>query len=97
MPPAKFSGAEIEAAVVGALYRAYAAKAKLTTEAILEERAATVPLSQARPEDMGPLHHWRPTPSLPEAAPARRGGAGLKRTAVYTPAVTRATPWTSAS
>jgi AAA+ superfamily predicted ATPase len=53
-----FSGAEIEAAIVGALYRAYAAKADLSTEAILEEAEATIPLSRARPEDVGRLRHW---------------------------------------
>jgi ATP-dependent 26S proteasome regulatory subunit len=53
-----FSGAEIEAAVVGALYRAYAGGRSLTTELLLEEVRATVPLSRSRPEDMQRLRAW---------------------------------------
>jgi hypothetical protein len=56
-----FSGAEIEAAVVGALYRAYAAGTDLTTELVLEEVHATVPLSRARAEDIGRLRAWAET------------------------------------
>jgi AAA+ superfamily predicted ATPase len=53
-----FSGAEIEAAVVGALYRAYAAGSELTNAALLEEVAATVPLSRSRPEEIALLRGW---------------------------------------
>jgi AAA+ superfamily predicted ATPase len=52
------SGAEIEAAVVGALYRAYARGSQLTTEDLLGELAATVPLSRARPDDIQRLRVW---------------------------------------
>ncbi len=68
-----FSGAEIEGAVVGALYRAYAAGTDLTTEGVLAELAATTPLSRTRAEDVARLRAWaagRATPvSRAEGAP----------------------------
>jgi SpoVK/Ycf46/Vps4 family AAA+-type ATPase len=53
-----FTGAEIEAAVVGALYRAYAAGGSLGTEDIVGEIEATVPLSVSRAEDVQALRAW---------------------------------------
>jgi hypothetical protein len=53
-----FSGAEIEAAVVAALYRAFAERRELTTHDIVAEIAATVPLSRARPEEVDRLRNW---------------------------------------
>ncbi|MGH2723484.1 MAG: AAA family ATPase [Actinomycetota bacterium] len=53
-----FSGAEIEAAVVGALYRAYAEGAELSSDGILEEVRATVPLSRSRAEAIARLRGW---------------------------------------
>ncbi len=50
-----FSGAEIEQAVIGALYRALHAKKPLTTELLLEEIRGTVPLSVSRREDVEAL------------------------------------------
>ena len=47
-----FSGAEIEQAVIGALYRALHAKRALGTDLLLEELGATVPLSVSRREDI---------------------------------------------
>ncbi len=47
-----FSGAEIEQAVISALYRALHAKQPLTTERVIESLRATVPLSVARAEDI---------------------------------------------
>jgi hypothetical protein len=47
-----FSGAEIEQAVIAALYRALHAKQPLTTERVVEALRATVPLSVARAEDV---------------------------------------------
>jgi SpoVK/Ycf46/Vps4 family AAA+-type ATPase len=47
-----FSGAELEQAVISALYRTLHRKEKLTTEAVIEAAAATVPLSVARREDV---------------------------------------------
>jgi SpoVK/Ycf46/Vps4 family AAA+-type ATPase len=53
-----FSGAEIEAAVVGAMYRAYAAGHPVGGSDIEAELAATVPLSVSRSEDMLALRAW---------------------------------------
>ena len=53
-----FSGAEIEAAVVGAMYRAYAGETELGTEGILDEVRATVPLSRSRAEAIARLRGW---------------------------------------
>jgi len=53
-----FSGAEIEAAVVGALYRAFGAGRPLRGTDIEDEMAATVPLSIARSEDVLTLRAW---------------------------------------
>jgi len=50
-----FSGAEIEQAVVAALYRALAAKRPLDTALLLEELRQTVPLSVSRREDIARL------------------------------------------
>jgi SpoVK/Ycf46/Vps4 family AAA+-type ATPase len=50
-----FSGAEIEQAVISALYRALHAKQPLTTERVVESLRATVPLSVSRAEDIGRL------------------------------------------
>ncbi|MEA2489511.1 MAG: hypothetical protein QOH21_1303 [Acidobacteriota bacterium] len=47
-----FSGAEIEQAVISALYRALHRKEPLTTAAVLAALEATVPLSVARAEDV---------------------------------------------
>jgi len=53
-----FSGAEIEQAVVSALYTAFARGAELATEHILEEIKATKPLSVTRAEDVEALREW---------------------------------------
>ncbi len=47
-----FSGAEIEQAVIGGLYRALHAKQPLTTDVLIEEIHGTVPLSVSRREDI---------------------------------------------
>jgi len=53
-----FSGADIEAVVVGALYRAFASDAPLTTEELVAEAESVVPLSRALPEDVARLRAW---------------------------------------
>ncbi len=53
-----YSGSEIETAVVGAMYRAFAAGRDLDTAEILEELAATHPLSRTRAEDIAALRAW---------------------------------------
>lgn len=51
----RFSGSEIEQAVVAALYRALHQKTPLTTDLLIEELTATVPLSVTRREDIDQL------------------------------------------
>jgi SpoVK/Ycf46/Vps4 family AAA+-type ATPase len=53
-----FSGAEIEQAVVSALYAAHARKETLTTEHIKSEIAATRPLSVVMAEKIAYLRAW---------------------------------------
>jgi hypothetical protein len=53
-----FSGAEIEALVVGASYRAFAAGRPLGTPDLQAEIAETVPLSRSRAEDLRTLRAW---------------------------------------
>ena len=50
-----FSGAEIEQAVVGGLYRALSSKRPLNTDLLLEEINHTIPLSVTRREDIDRL------------------------------------------
>lgn len=53
-----FSGAEIEQAVIAALYRALHARQPLTTAALLETVRTTVPLSVSRREDVARLREF---------------------------------------
>ena len=53
-----FSGAEIEQAVVSALYTAFSRQEELTTEAIVEEIELTKPLSVTMAERIGALRAW---------------------------------------
>jgi SpoVK/Ycf46/Vps4 family AAA+-type ATPase len=53
-----FSGAEIEAAVVAALYRAFGRDQDLATRDVAAAMQATVPLSVARAEEISALRRW---------------------------------------
>lgn len=53
-----FSGAEIEQAIVAALYSAHALAAKITTQHIMEEIKATQPLSVVMAEQVSALQQW---------------------------------------
>jgi SpoVK/Ycf46/Vps4 family AAA+-type ATPase len=53
-----FSGAEIEQAVVSALYHAFSRGTDLDTLLLLEELKATAPLSVTREEDVAALRAW---------------------------------------
>jgi SpoVK/Ycf46/Vps4 family AAA+-type ATPase len=64
-----FSGAEIEGAVVAALYRAYADGQELTTEGILTEVRSTAPLSRTRAEEVTALRAWARGRAVPAARP----------------------------
>ncbi len=53
-----FSGAELETVVVGALYKAFAEDADLTTSGLLDEIRNTVPLTESRAEEISALRAW---------------------------------------
>jgi AAA+ superfamily predicted ATPase len=55
---AGFSGAELEQAVVSALYRAYAEKSELTQAHLLDELGRTKPLSTTMAEPIAALRAW---------------------------------------
>ena len=59
------SGAEIEQAVVAALYTAFARRAELSTEHVLEELKATKPLSVTRAEEVDELREWAKGRAVP--------------------------------
>lgn len=63
-----FSGAELESVVTSALYQAFAAEADLSTERILAEIAATVPLSRLRAEEISALRRWAAGRARPAGA-----------------------------
>jgi hypothetical protein len=60
-----YSGAEIEAVVVGGLYRAFAAGEEPATEHLAAEAAATVPLSDSRAADLARLRAWAASRAVP--------------------------------
>ncbi len=62
-----YSGAEIDAAVQGALYAAYSAKTTLSTQLLLDALAHTVPLSTTRAEEIEALREWAKTRAVPAA------------------------------
>ena len=63
-----YSGAEIDAAVQGALYAAYSEKKPLTTQLLIEALRQTVPLSTTRAEEIAALREWARTRAVPAAA-----------------------------
>ncbi|MDA1193556.1 MAG: AAA family ATPase [Planctomycetota bacterium] len=67
---AGFSGAEIEQAIVGALYSAFSAGADLTTEGVIAELRRTRPLSVTRAEDVAALRAWAAGRTVPAGASA---------------------------
>ena len=56
-----YSGAEIDAAVQGALYAAYSEKKPLSTQLLLDALSQTVPLSTTRAEEIAALREWART------------------------------------
>jgi ATP-dependent 26S proteasome regulatory subunit len=65
---AGYSGAEIDAAVQGALYAAYSEKKPLATQSLLDALAQTVPLSTTRAEEIRALREWAGTRAVPATA-----------------------------
>ena len=67
-----FSGAEIEGAIVGGMYRAYNVGAELTTQDLASELEQTTPLSRTRAEDIVAMRLWaqgRATPATSAEGP----------------------------
>jgi len=62
-----YSGAEIDAAVQGALYAAYSEKKSLATQSLLDALAQTVPLSTTRAEEIEAMREWARTRAVPAA------------------------------
>ncbi len=60
-----YSGAEIDAAVQGALYAAYSGKKPLSTALLMEVLRQTVPLSTTRAEEIAALREWARTRAVP--------------------------------
>jgi len=72
-----FSGAEIEQAVIAALYRAFDRGGEVTTEDIIASLKETVPLSVTMSEDIDELREWarlRTRPASSEQIEARGEG-----------------------
>jgi hypothetical protein len=65
-----YSGAEIDAAVQGALYAAYSEKKPLSTQSLLDALAQTVPLSTTRAEEIQTLREWARTRAVHATAGA---------------------------
>jgi SpoVK/Ycf46/Vps4 family AAA+-type ATPase len=63
-----YSGAEIDAAVQGALYAAYSEKRQLTTQSLIDALGQTVPLSTTRAEEIDALREWARTRAVPASA-----------------------------
>ena len=63
-----YSGAEIDAAVQGAMYAAYSEKKPLSTQYVLNAIAQTVPLSTTRAEEIAALRQWANTRAVPASA-----------------------------
>jgi len=63
-----YSGAEIDAAVQGALYAAYSDKKPLATQNLLDALSSTVPLSTTRAEEIDALREWARTRAVRASA-----------------------------
>jgi len=62
---ADFSGAEIEQAIISALYRASSKKEAISTEHVLEQLTSTKPLAVIKREEVAALRHWASQRTVP--------------------------------
>jgi len=60
-----YSGAEIDAAVQGAMYAAFSEKKEISTQHLLDAISQTVPLSKTRAEEIATLREWARTRAVP--------------------------------
>ncbi len=63
-----YSGAEIDAAVQGAMYAAFSEKKEISTQHLLSAIAQTVPLSRTRAEEIAALREWARTRAVSATA-----------------------------
>ncbi len=63
-----FSGAEIEQVVISALFDAFVKNVELTTDDLIANIKATVPLSQTMREDIASLRSWAATRARPASS-----------------------------
>ncbi len=66
-----YSGAEVDAAVQGALYAAYSEKKQVTTQSLVDALSQTVPLSTTRAEEIAALRDWAKSRAVPASAPEK--------------------------
>ena len=64
-----FSGAEIEQAIISALYDAFETNRDLNDEDLLRNLSATMPLSQTMERQVGALRSWAQTHARPASRP----------------------------
>ena len=60
-----FNGAEIEEAIISALFDAFSSQVELNTQIIKSAIAETVPLSKTMSEELNRLHSWAAGRSRP--------------------------------
>jgi SpoVK/Ycf46/Vps4 family AAA+-type ATPase len=63
-----YSGAEIDAAIQGALYMSYSEKKPLNTQSLVNALAQSVPLSTTRAEEIQALREWARTRAVSASA-----------------------------
>jgi SpoVK/Ycf46/Vps4 family AAA+-type ATPase len=75
-----YSGAEIEEAIVSAMFDAFYEKQPLATDRVLESLRQTVPLSRTMKEDVDELRKWAASRARPATGPeAAAEGEGKRR------------------
>ena len=77
-----FSGAEIEQVVISGLYDAFEQNRDLTTQDLLNNIQATIPLSQTMEQEIARLRRWGKTHARPASAPNGHRLPGNGRLAV---------------
>jgi ATP-dependent 26S proteasome regulatory subunit len=75
-----YSGAEIEEAIISAMFDAFYDKQELTTERVLDSLRQTVPLSRTMKEDIDELRKWAASRARPATSPeAAQDGESRRR------------------
>jgi len=75
-----YSGAEIEEAIISAMFDAFYDKQGLTTDRVLSSLKQTVPLSRTMKEDIDELRKWAASRARPATSPeAAQDGEGRRR------------------